>query len=928
MHVTCTTACRSTRSGACHRIQQLLNAQRCIRRFQMLKHCFRCEATMPPKKKSAPPPSALAAEDVQGQSSTTRVEQVHESHVGLLDESSDSEWDDDPGSRQIGRDAARDTLGPRSREHYSQYQDALRSWGMNENTRLPPQQQYKLVVPFSYRLVANYLDDLKQKEIPWPNEPGKVKHYSTGLISAVICSIRDAYRIEELRVQEEIDSLMSNFYKAYCKFIGREKMLGRYPLKSGRCAISSAAFKMISKKLFELQGGKGNWHAQIQMWPYWNVIGTALSRAERVGNGLVDHISSKEDMLLFDLSTSKTDPTGILSYPKCIASNPFEPQTDVFLGLGVLFFCRNAKSDKRIFSYADMPATASLYLKQVLDSLNDSEECLLGCPKQQVGLHTAKKTGCSKLYDNECTVSVAIEKRCDHHLHSSQGAYIGDLPANDAFNARILAGLPFGTEEFAAKPCHFDRVPQELWARIPWKSLIHGYATFPASCKFAMPLLLAALIHHEGFIRHRLSGGGGHPILFSPLFTVHKHLFDVLRPYIKVGLCQSEMTTTGVPLSSKTHATVHRIDVRLANIERALQRLNLLPPTIPEVASLSCPHENLISKLDKVIEVLAAMSVSSAGVGHHLHLKAPAPMWGIGYLPTNFRIAPLSVDQLWRAWHVATSSCPALQGICGKMLPAGEHRVNDIRQLSRYSQVVECIKGSTKISAENVEESFEELWNQCEELALDHGMVLGSTQQGAGTFYNRLCSNKTAKEAMLSRTRRAVVIGAKESAALTAPAQANNGIFFQAVRQQSRASQAMTHAGIDASVDVAVTLEAQAEPHARSADHTAETQHEAPEIPHITTVAGTWRAWWCAPFLRYVISRNNAGSTRMSRYRQAVEYVRCEISLAECERHPEVAFDKGWATLEGYLKNMHGVRVYADGAPSRQVPFVLVSIAA
>jgi hypothetical protein len=159
--------------------------------------------------------------------------------------------------------------------------------------------------------------------------------------------------------------------------------------------------------------------------------------------------------------------------------------------------------------------------------------------------------------------------------------------------------------------------------------------------------------------------------------------------------------------TSKTHATVHRIDVRLANIEKAMQRLNLLPTTMPQVASLSCSHENLIElKLDKVLEVLTAMSISSAG-GQHLHLKAPTPVWEIGYLPTEFRIASLSVEQLWRAWHVATPSGPALQGICGKMLPAGKNRNNDIRQLSRYSKVVQCIKGPSKVSAENIEDYFE-----------------------------------------------------------------------------------------------------------------------------------------------------------------------------------------------------------------------------
>ena len=733
---------------------------------------------MPPKKKKCGPPSSVPQNS------------ENQDDVDLQDESSDSEMDDDPVSRQIGRDAARDTLGPRSREHYARFQNAMVSWALKQNLSFSQEKRFKVHVPFSYRLVATYLDFLKHKEIPWPHNPGMTKHYSTGLILTVISAIKDAYRIEETPIQDEIETLMSNFYKAYCKFIGREKMLGRYPLKVGRSAIPVAAFKMISQKLFQLNSGR-SWNAQICVSPYWNLIGTVLSRAERVGNGLVDHLYTKEDMLLFDLSTSKTDPTGILSYAKCIASNPFEPFSDVFLGLAILFFCRNANSDDRLFSYADMPATASIYLKQVLDSLTPVEEMELGCSKDLVGLHTAKKTGCSKLYDNECTVSVAIEKRCDHNLHGAQGAYIGDLPGNDAFNARILAGLPFGKDEFAAKPCHFDGMPQNLWASIPWKSLIRGYETFSASSKSAMPLFLAAIIHHEQFIRHRLSGGGGHPILFSPLFTVHKRLFDLLRPFIKFGLCESEMTTTGVPLASKSHATIHRIDVRLANIEAAMQRLNLLPPSMPQVESLSCSHESQIeSKLDKLLELLTAMTSSSSG-GQYLHLKVPAPVWEIGYLPADFRIASLSIEQLWRSWHVATPSGPALQAICGKMLPAGENRSNDMRQLSRYFKVIECIKGPSKVAAENLEEYFAALWKQCEDLAKDCGILLGSAHQGAGTFYNCICLNKAFKEALLSPSRSVVVIVAQSSSVVAVPVNARNGVFFTACRDRASALAAL-----------------------------------------------------------------------------------------------------------------------------------------
>jgi hypothetical protein len=854
---------------------------------------------MPPKKKTCAPALSVRQDDDS--------DDIH-------DESSDSEIDDDPVSRQIGRDAARDTLGPRSREHYARFQNAMVSWARKQNLSLSAEKRYKVHVPFSYRFVATYLDFLKQKKIPWPHNPSMTKQYSTGSILAVISAIKDAYRIEETPIQDEIETLMSNFYKAYCKFIGREKMLGRYPLKVGRSAISISSFKLISQKLFQMHCGR-SWNAQICMWPYWNLIGTVLSRAERVGHALVDHLSMKEDMILLDLSTSKTDPTGILSYAKCIASNPFEPFSDVFLGLAILFFCRHANSDNRLFSYADMPATATIYLKQVLDSLTPVEEMDLGCSKDLVGLHTAKKTGCSKLYDNECTVSVAIEKRCDHNLHGSQGAYIGDLPGNDAFNARILAGLPFGKDEFAAKPCHFDGMPQNLWADIPWKSLIKGYEKFPASSKSAMPLFLAAIIHHEQFIRHRLSGGGGHPILFSPLFTIHKRLFDLLRPYIKLGLCESEMTTTGVPLASKTHATVHRIDMRLANIETAMQRLNLLPPSMPQDALSSCSHESQIeSKLDKVLEVLTTMTSSSAG-GQYLHLKAPAPVWEIGYLPNTFRIASLSVEQLWRAWHVATSSGPALQAICGKMLPAGENRNNDIRQLSRYSKVVQCIRGPSKVVAENVEEYFAALWKQCEDLAQDSGILLGSAHQGAGTFYNCICSNKALKEALLSPSRSNVVIVAQSSSLIAVPVNARNGVYFTACRERASALHALPQQELSiasrssismqlpiasrSSISMQLPIASRSSTSMQLSRETNQSQSQiapsaavcrypTPEVfdPSLLTnfqlasfsVEQLWRAWHVAtpssPALKHICGKMITGKNRINDIRQLSRYTR------------------------------------------------------
>jgi hypothetical protein len=673
----------------------------------------------------------------------------------------------------------------------------------------------------------------------------------------------------------------------------------------------------------------------------------------------------KEDMILFDTQTSKTDPSGISTYAKCIASNPFEPHSDVFLGLAFLFFCRDSESDNHLFSYADMPATATIYLRKVLDSFTESEEIVLGCSKNLVGLHTAKKTGCSKLYDNECTVAVAIEKRCDHSLQGSQSCYVGDLPSNDAFNARILAGLPFGTDEFSAKPCHFDGVPHDVWLSIPWSSIIKGYHKFPATCKSVMPFLLATVIHHERFIRFNLRGGGGHAILFSPLFTVHKHLFDTLRPYVKHGVCQSDLTTTGVPLSSKTHAAVHRIERRIANIEAALQRLNVLSDfhVLPPVSSSTCQLDFLADKLDKlllVLESLAGLCPSSTG-GQRLTSKATS--WSIGYLPADFRIPPMSVDELWRAWHVASASAPALKSICGKMLPASDNRNNDIRQLSRYGKVIEFITGTTQVSSGDVEASFDELWKQCSDLAVQENVTLGTVNQGAGTFYNTICAHKNLKKALISSTRVALSISARH--ATTPPC--NNGVFFDAMRSNTRLQHPSNAAPADrtpADTPFAATLGDRTPAATTPATTLADTALSMPtnaaasDLPRFQrfsfspsravatsspslpstrpalilprfSIPTLWNAWWCAseafdfPLRRlnevgllsqYTVKHSE--SVRFCRFKKVVSYIQSNMSDAMCEEATERSFSTGWSKLSAYLMQKHGIIVKDDAAPS------------
>ena len=77
---------------------------------------------MPPRKRSN---QTTARSEQQTAPSVAVASVAARSEDALSDETSDSECEYDDASRQIGRDAARGTLGARSREHYTKYQAAM-----------------------------------------------------------------------------------------------------------------------------------------------------------------------------------------------------------------------------------------------------------------------------------------------------------------------------------------------------------------------------------------------------------------------------------------------------------------------------------------------------------------------------------------------------------------------------------------------------------------------------------------------------------------------------------------------------------------------------------------------------------------------------------------------------------------------------------
>ena len=291
----------------------------------------------------------------------------------------------------------------------------------------------------------------------------------------------------------------------------------------------------------------------------------------------------------------------------------------------------------------------------------------------------------------------------------------------------------------------------------------------------------------------------------------------------------------------------------------------------------------------------------------------------------------MSVDELWRAWHVASPSAPALNGVCGKMLPVSDNRINDIRQLSRYSKVVAFITGTTQVSSANSDDCFAALWQQCIELGDQEGVALGTVNQGAGTFYNRICAHKNLKAALLSSSRVAICIPAidKTSTLNTSTSTlGNNGIFFDAVRANARLTlhtavprltpsrspsnalepvPAILPAAHAAPSDVPAMLPAPSE------DALLSTRYQVLVLPRFS-IPNLWNAWWCPSeafefpmrrlfepgglITRYIVKPSER--TKFSRYKKVVSLIQSHMPDEMCALATERCFATGWAKLSSY----------------------------
>lgn len=345
--------------------------------------------------------------------------------------------------------------------------------------------------------------------------------------------------------KQKLDQLVSG----YKREVANLKLAGKMPMVEGKLALTFDGYRSVAQALFSGDD-------MLFGWPYlllqWNLI----ARTSSVSTMMMQHIGWESDSLLITLPKHKGDQEGANSYARHIYANPLDPIMCPVLALAVQIFTRILRHDPdfssdstslpsyRVFDGPNPGARWSDVLRRALMSLPDSEVVKLGGAKTELGTHSVRKgasTYCTGMVNGPNPVHVYL--RAGWSLGDTQNRYLFAGSGGDQLTGRVLCGLPFNDSSFAQLPAHFDAAGL---AQIDWPTVLPLYSRMPQSMKVALPFLLAAICHHEPWLRQKLPAD--HPLFNSCLFI--SGAVSTLSPLVLLGRSRCAVTSlqaTGIP---------------------------------------------------------------------------------------------------------------------------------------------------------------------------------------------------------------------------------------------------------------------------------------------------------------------------------------------------------------------------------------------
>ena len=382
-----------------------------------------------------------------------------------------------------------------------------------------------------------------------------------------------------------------------------------------------------------------------------------------------------QDSLQIKVPRSKADQNGSKAFGKHIYANPTNPSLCFFLSLGVhIVTSDNCNSDSRVFRGMAVEVTFSKWLQTTISRLSPSELVELGTKVEDIGTHSIRKgtsTHASSQPGGPSTTSIRL--RMDHSLGNVEDRYIYEGDGSDQLLGRFVAGLPFGSTDFAMLPPHF-RSPDVLTPE-EWNTVVPGYDNYPSGFKTVIPYLIASLCKHSEFLQHELPREHA---FFNTRFWCdgyHTKLCNSL--YGDVNYCAAtDMSATGLPVHHITTVAINTLQKKVESLEKQLQhKMDDLPIAITDAVLQRCQvngaypvtldnlknmlqdvREGILHDMDKSrsAESSASASTSSAEECNNSGNKWRLFIWKGQFhpVPDDFVLPRDNIAALFHLWYV------------------------------------------------------------------------------------------------------------------------------------------------------------------------------------------------------------------------------------------------------------------------------------
>jgi hypothetical protein len=530
----------------------------------------------------------------------------------------------------------------------------------------------RFCIPVNRERIVNFfgwLIDTKYKDKPAASST--IRGYKSALVSL--------YKERSLQLEPDINQRLESLLVGYQRRVAELKMSGKMAIFEGKLHLTFEGYRVLARALLKALPSQ-----MLFAWPYlllqWNLI----ARAKTVALLMMEHISWEADALLVSIPKHKGDQEGAGCFARHLYANVQDPVICPVLALAVLVFTRVLRFDPdgssssteaalpnyRIFDGSNSETRFSAIFNKVIAVLPAAEAQQLGGSKKELGTHSVRKgaaTYCTGMVNGPSPIHVFL--RAGWNLGGVKDRYLFGGAGGDQVTGRVLSGLPYNEAVFASLPPHFDSVGA---TEVPWSTVFPLYSTLPDTFKRALPFLLAAICHHEKWLRSTLAAD--HPLFSSPLFA--SGTLESFRPHILAGCYRSPitgLTATGIPphltISNELSAVVKQTE------EMKVQLLSQYSALPSEVASVLLTKFSINGALPITLDDLKSV-VAQAVSQMNTHMRdalpdtaraaAPAAadpssddsrfhlwQWGgrLHPVPEGWRLPSTDVMSTWRLWY-------------------------------------------------------------------------------------------------------------------------------------------------------------------------------------------------------------------------------------------------------------------------------------